>query len=194
MVVSGLDQITFSRVIVCYPGVWCADSPHTVQQLLLGGDGVTQLAPTILVVDDNDGIRDTLQLLFEYEGYSVQLAANGSEALELLRASATPRIVLLDWSMPDLTGERVLQIVAADAVLAQRHVYIVMSATAPATLHPDGVPPTLITARVEKPFDIGTLRDVVRTATQDIRVRTDQVTQATGRTPVVSRPASTGTA
>jgi CheY-like chemotaxis protein len=194
MVGSGLDRIMVSRVILCYHGVWCADSPHTVQQFLLGGDGVTQPAPTILVVDDNDDIRDTLQLLFEEEGYSVQLAANGREALELLRASATPRIVLLDWFMPDLTGERVLQIVAADAVLAQRHVFIVMSAIAPATVHLDGVPPTLITARVEKPFDIGTLLDVVKTASQDIRVRTDQVTQATRRTPVVSRPARTGTA
>lgn len=68
---------------------------------------MTQSAPPVLVVDDSDGIRDTLHLLFEDEGYRVQLAANGSEALELLRASSTPRIVLLDWFMPDLTGERV---------------------------------------------------------------------------------------
>lgn len=152
---------------------------------------MTQSAPPILVVDDNDGIRDTLQLLFEDEGYRVQLAASGGKALELLRAASTPRIVLLDWFMPDLTGEDLLQLIAGDAVLAQRHVYIVMSATAPTTLSLDGVPPTLITARVEKPFDIDTMLDVVQQATQDIRARTHQ---ATGRTPVASRPAGSGTA
>lgn len=154
---------------------------------------MTQHAPPILVVDDNYGIRETLQLLFEDEGYSVQLAANGSEALELLRASSTPHIVVLDWFMPDLTGAHLLQLVAADAVLAQPHAYIVMSATAPDTLPLDAFPPTLITARVEKPFDIDTMLDVVKMAAQDIRVRMHQTTRATGRTPVASRPAGSGT-
>jgi PleD family two-component response regulator len=47
----------------------------------------------VLVVDDDDGIRKTLALLLEDEGYSVQTATDGRQALLLLHDAPVPRII-----------------------------------------------------------------------------------------------------
>jgi CheY-like chemotaxis protein len=57
----------------------------------------------ILVVDDDVDIRDTLHSILEEEGYSVECAANGNEALSSLRA-ARPCLILLDLMMPEMNG------------------------------------------------------------------------------------------
>lgn len=59
----------------------------------------------ILVVDDDEGIRETLQMAFALEGYSVTTAANGKEALEILaKPSAHYGLILLDLMMPVMNG------------------------------------------------------------------------------------------
>jgi two-component system response regulator MprA len=57
----------------------------------------------ILVVDDDENIRNLLQLLLEDEGFSVVLARNGREALDRV-AEKRPRLVLLDLQMPEMSG------------------------------------------------------------------------------------------
>ena len=60
---------------------------------------------TILIIDDDQGIRDALCELLEMEGYKVQLAGNGNEGLERLRdMNAAPDLVLLDFMMPAMDG------------------------------------------------------------------------------------------
>lgn len=56
----------------------------------------------ILIVDDDNDILVMLKEFFEYEGYCVYTANNGSQALD--RISVNPDIILLDVSMPDLSG------------------------------------------------------------------------------------------
>lgn len=68
--------------------------------------------PRVLVVEDDPGIRDLLHLGFEYEGYDVVGAANGSEALDLFRA-APPHAVVLDLGLPGLDGSAVLRAIRA---------------------------------------------------------------------------------
>jgi two-component system response regulator MprA len=61
--------------------------------------------PRILVVDDDAAVRDSLRRALRLEQYEVQLAADGVEALDLLRdASSEPDAVILDVSMPRLDG------------------------------------------------------------------------------------------
>ena len=48
-----------------------------------------KVAKSVLIVDDDDDIRETITVVLEDEGYSVTSAANGEEALEYLRADAT---------------------------------------------------------------------------------------------------------
>lgn len=85
-------------------------------------------SPTVLVVDDDDAIRDVLRMVLEDAGYSVEVAAEGMAALDLLRARPERRVVLLDLMMPRLGGAGVLAAVAADDALRGRHVFAVMTA------------------------------------------------------------------
>ena len=68
-------------------------------------------ATAILIVDDNDDNRYTLQLLLETDGHTrLATAAGGNEALALL-AREKFSLVLLDMMMPDLNGDEVLRII-----------------------------------------------------------------------------------
>ena len=58
---------------------------------------------TVLVVDDEDGIRETVREILTDEGYRVIAAANGSEVPALVRKEA-PDVILLDIWMPEMDG------------------------------------------------------------------------------------------
>ncbi|MGH9380540.1 MAG: sigma-54-dependent transcriptional regulator [Thermoanaerobaculia bacterium] len=62
---------------------------------------------TVLVVDDEASIRESLRMVLEYEGYRVEEAASGREALAKA-ASLDPAAVLLDIKMPEMDGLEVL--------------------------------------------------------------------------------------
>lgn len=59
---------------------------------------------TILVVEDDDSILFALSTLLEGEGYNVQTAQNGLEALESLKRHHRPHLILLDMIMPIMDG------------------------------------------------------------------------------------------
>ena len=61
----------------------------------------------VLVVDDDASIRESLADLLGDEGYRVATAANGAEALSLLRPPARlrPCVILLDLMMPVMNGQ-----------------------------------------------------------------------------------------
>ena len=62
--------------------------------------------PCILVVDDEDVVRDLTATLLRSLGYEAVTAANGSEALVQFRAHADRvQLVILDLTMPDMSGE-----------------------------------------------------------------------------------------
>lgn len=59
--------------------------------------------PTVLIVDDEDGIRDFLRSAFEAEGFTVLAAADGAAAISLCEIYR-PDAILLDLMMPRLDG------------------------------------------------------------------------------------------
>ncbi|HEU5348680.1 MAG TPA: response regulator [Ktedonobacterales bacterium] len=61
-------------------------------------------AKSILVVEDDDGLLETLRDLLNMEGYDVALAHNGLEALEVLK-TISPAVIVLDMRMPRMGGE-----------------------------------------------------------------------------------------
>ncbi|MFC2056223.1 response regulator transcription factor [Chloroflexota bacterium] len=63
---------------------------------------------SILVVDDEEIVRQLLKQSLETEGFAVTMADNGNSALALL-AKNEPAIVLLDIRMPGLDGYQVLE-------------------------------------------------------------------------------------
>ncbi len=64
---------------------------------------VEMSAKKVLVVDDDEGIRDLVQIALTEWGYSVLTAANGAAALEVL-AHSQPDVILLDMRMPVMDG------------------------------------------------------------------------------------------
>ncbi len=67
------------------------------------------MPPVILVVDDEPSIRRTLREIFEYEGFDVEEAVDGEEALARLRAERYD-VVMLDVNMPKQDGMEVLAV------------------------------------------------------------------------------------
>ena len=68
--------------------------------------GVTDPSPLVLVVDDDDAIREALERALRLEGFAVDTAAGGRAALESV-ARRAPAAVVLDVTMPDLNGRTV---------------------------------------------------------------------------------------
>jgi CheY-like chemotaxis protein len=62
----------------------------------------------ILVVDDDDDIRNLVCLLLETEGYDPIAAKDGVDALQLLEEREPPGLILLDIMMPRMGGEAVV--------------------------------------------------------------------------------------
>jgi class 3 adenylate cyclase len=70
--------------------------------------------PSILIVDDNEDNRYTLQLLLESDGHErIASASSGTEALALLEKQKFS-LVLLDLMMPELNGDEVLKLIKSD--------------------------------------------------------------------------------
>jgi CheY-like chemotaxis protein len=112
----------------------------------------------ILVVDDDDAIRETLRFALEDAGYQVSEAAEGMAALRLLRATRDRMVVLLDLMMPGLDGAGVLGAVAGDHQLATQHTYILLTAnTRTLTLAFANLLTNLQVPTLRKPFDIDDL-------------------------------------
>ncbi|MGH2516350.1 MAG: response regulator [Ktedonobacterales bacterium] len=119
----------------------------------------------VLVVDDDQAIRDALRLALEDEGYAVAEAADGAIALDMLRAGEERRIVLLDYRMPRIDGGGVLTTVDSDARLAGRDAFILITAN----LNTLSLSVATVLSRrnvpiISKPFDMDELLDAVAAA------------------------------
>jgi CheY-like chemotaxis protein len=112
----------------------------------------------VLIVEDNADIRDSLQLLFEDEGYETIEANDGQEALELIPKLPRPTVILLDLMMPRLDGYGVLRHLADHPEERDDHPIFLLTANM-SQLSPEmsqllgreGVPV------LPKPFDLETL-------------------------------------
>ncbi|WP_417244007.1 response regulator transcription factor [Celeribacter sp.] len=85
----------------------------------------------ILLVEDEDNIAIAVGLLLEREGYRVTRTAIGSQALPNLRA-ITPDLVILDVTLPEMSGYEICQQLRRDPELGQTPVLMMSARTAPA--------------------------------------------------------------
>ena len=106
----------------------------------------------ILLVDDNDDLREITQNLLEFHGFSVITAGHGREALDLLESNAHPDLLLTDLSMPVMDGIELI------AELKKRDVKIpiVIQSALTRSQIPAGY------EFLRKPFEIKDLISVVR--------------------------------
>jgi CheY-like chemotaxis protein len=85
----------------------------------------------ILVVDDDQAIRETISEVLRDEGYEVVCAENGLQALSVLHKGKRPDVVLLDLMMPVMSGWEVLEQLQANTDLCRIPVVVVSAMTAP---------------------------------------------------------------
>ncbi len=110
------------------------------------------MSKTILIVDDDPGLQETLAAILESEGYQPVIAGDGLEALEKLK-QVKPALMLVDLAMPRLDGQGLIEELERQGQRVGIPV-IILTADARAkhkaqTARADGY--------VEKPFRIPTL-------------------------------------
>ena len=67
----------------------------------------------ILIVDDDDSVRELLEFIIKKEGFRIEKAADGEEALNKAR-SANPDLILLDLMLPKFGGFEILRELQSD--------------------------------------------------------------------------------
>lgn len=111
---------------------------------------------TILIVDDQKGVRRLLEELFKMEGWNVYTASDGIEAVSQVQA-INPDIVLMDMKMPNMNG-----LESSQQILALYPDMRIIMMTAYGEM--DVVKKALevgVRRCITKPFDILNLRDLV---------------------------------
>lgn len=111
----------------------------------------------ILVVDDQLGVRRLLFEAFREDQHEVEMAANGAEAIQLLKRFG-PDLILMDMKMPGINGiETLRQIRATD-----QHVGVIMMTAYGDAQNMEQAKELGILYYMGKPFDLFVLRDRVR--------------------------------
>jgi CheY-like chemotaxis protein len=108
----------------------------------------------VLIVDDDEDLRDSIGDLLRQRGYVVETAEDGRAALATLATSEAPCIVLLDLVMPGMDGWKFLAVVQANPQMSSIPIVI---ASAHAATHP----PAGIAGVLHKPIDLDALYTVV---------------------------------
>jgi CheY-like chemotaxis protein len=109
----------------------------------------------VLVVDDDAEIRELVAMILSGEGYDVETAEHGLDALARLESGEPPALVLLDLMMPEMSGWELLPEARGRGLLVEVPV-VAMSAAANRHELPDG-----IAAFLAKPFGVDALIGVV---------------------------------
>jgi CheY-like chemotaxis protein len=107
----------------------------------------------VLVVDDEQGMLDLMRFVLEGEGFEVETARNGVEALQRLRTGMRPALVLLDMMMPVMSGWELLDEVARLPSLELPPIVVLTAAGSAA------VPGAAAVLR--KPYELETLLETV---------------------------------
>ncbi len=113
--------------------------------------------PTVLLVDDDEGIRESVRELLEYEKVHVELAENGEVGLELLK-SKKPRVILLDIRMPVMDGWQFEEERLKDPELSKIPTFVFCTgnknSSKPPGIHPTGF--------LSKPIEVDDLLNAIK--------------------------------
>ncbi len=132
------------------------------------GSLVTRQRPTsgapILLVEDDDPLREILARHLRARGHEIHEAASAEDAVEALRTGLRPGLVLLDINLPGETGWSLLQ--GEDLAAAGDPPVIVASAT---TVDPRRLREHRVAGYLPKPFPLQTLLEAIERLTAPSR-------------------------
>ena len=114
----------------------------------------------ILVVEDDPDLREALAEILRDEGYSVDGASHGAEALAFLRhgAGGSTCLILLDLTMPVMNGWQFRDVQRRDPDLSRIPVVVLSAAERLA----DQLEPLGVQAFIRKPIELSRLLDAIR--------------------------------
>jgi CheY-like chemotaxis protein len=112
---------------------------------------------TVLIVDDDDDLRETLVFILERAGYRAVQAAHGREALDYLLAGGRADLILLDMNMPVMDGWALVRELRARGLGACPVVVLTAAHDAQRSAEEVGA-----AGFIGKPFELETLVDTVR--------------------------------
>lgn len=119
---------------------------------------------TILVVDDDDGVRSLVRAVLRRHGHNVDTARDGAEALQKIRDDGYS-LILLDLMMPKIDGLEVMRKLEEEGIVS--HALIVVMTAADDSLIAE-LDRRRVHGVIRKPFDIEELAEIV---TESIDVR-----------------------
>jgi CheY-like chemotaxis protein len=83
------------------------------------------MSPVILVVDDDDDLRDTMSLVIEGAGYRAVQLSRAAEVIDYIAVSPAPAAILLDLMMPGMTGRELRERLRAMPATAETPIVVV---------------------------------------------------------------------
>lgn len=116
-------------------------------------------SPVIWITDDDDAVRDSVQILMEADGYRIRGFALGSEVIHAAHTSL-PHCLILDLNLPDMDGFEVMA--ALGAMKVDRPTILITGHGTPR--HDRKAEQAGAFCLLHKPVDAGTLFDAVREA------------------------------
>ncbi len=105
----------------------------------------------ILIVEDSQDMQLLIRLAFKDEGYEIQVASNGFEALKIIDSGAVPNLIFLDSTMDVMNGADFLK--ELEVRCWDRKIPVVVMSGLDRPLRSP-----LIVENLKKPFDIDSLR------------------------------------
>ena len=122
----------------------------------------SSLASSVLLVEDNEDIREGMSMLLESEGYEVEAVGSAEEGLARLKARSF-HVVVTDYMLTGESGGWMVEQAAAAGCLNQTRVLMI-------TAHPRVVPPQGVRL-LHKPLDINVLLRAVAEELAAVRQR-----------------------
>ena len=114
---------------------------------------------TILIIEDDQDLRESMKDALELEGYKVQTAANGKEGLSAIKNIPKTCLIMVDMLMPIMGGREFIDTLKQDLELAQVPILVVSSvATKENTNGAIGF--------IKKPADLNTILQMIQTYCQ----------------------------
>ncbi len=126
---------------------------------------VTNLPPVrgagrVLLVDDEQTLRELGQRMLERVGYTVETAANGQEAIDRVRGSAEGfDLVILDWNMPRMSGREACR----ELVAIRPGLKVMLASGLAETVLPEDLAADGFIGMVQKPYNLAELSSLVAT-------------------------------
>jgi CheY-like chemotaxis protein len=111
---------------------------------------------TVLLVDDDAGVRTTLARYLEFEGFAILEAGNGEEALTQVRTERAVAAIVLDLRMPVMDGWTFRRVQRDDPAIAGIPVIVLSGADAQRVAELD------VVAVFEKPVRMSQIADQLR--------------------------------